>query len=302
MSPPDHLDADFARDPETAYECVQIAPMGGDLCAILFMLSDRDYERTLSLVFTARGFAPDSVERILKTEEWLMSLTCPARDELFALEATTRIWHYRNRFWKRDKVTDQSMRRVWGGDGTQPLLVGRGGLALRNPAGAWLPIPPASATQLFDAHAAGPRLVYACGGRGHLQRLEENVWRVIELGRQDELRGLDVAPDGTVRLAGSNGVCLEVRGEVEVIELIAPPTTFFTVRGYAGDWYWGDEQRVHIQRGNVLEPFFDTGFAFDLRTDGRYLYCVGTDRAWRFGRDTGWTSLRLVHDGTFRLV
>ena len=145
MSPPDHLDADFARDPETAYECVQIAPMGGDLCAILFMLSDRDYERTLSLVFTARGFAPDSVERILKTEEWLMSLTCPARDELFALEATTRIWHYRNRFWKRDKVTDQSMRRVWGGDGTQPLLVGRGGLALRNPAGAWLPIPPASA-------------------------------------------------------------------------------------------------------------------------------------------------------------
>ena len=302
MSPPDHLDADFARDPETAYECVQIAPMGGDLCAILFMLSDRDYERTLSLVYTARGFAPDSVERILKTEEWLMSLTCPARDELFALEATTRIWHYRNRFWKRDKVTDQSMRRVWGGDGTQPLLVGRGGLALRNPAGAWLPIPPASATQFFDAHAAGPRLIYACGGRGHLQRLEENVWRVIELGRQDELRGLDVAPDGTVRLAGSNGVCLEVRGEVEVIELIAPPTTFFTVRGYAGDWYWGDEQRVHIQRGNVLEPFFDTGFAFDLRTDGRYLYCVGTDRAWRFGRDTGWTSLRLVHDGTFRLV
>ncbi len=70
----------------------------GDLCAILFMLSDRDYERTLSLVFTARGFAPDSVERILKTEEWLMSLTCPARDELFALEATTRIWPTRNGF------------------------------------------------------------------------------------------------------------------------------------------------------------------------------------------------------------
>ncbi|MER2507477.1 MAG: hypothetical protein ABTQ27_01830 [Amaricoccus sp.] len=301
MLTPDHLDADLARDPETAFECVQIAPMGGDLCAILFMLSDPAYERTLSLVFTARDFAPESVERILKTQEWLMSLTCPAREELFALEATTRVWHYRNRIWNREKVAEESMRRVWGGDGTQPLLVGRNGLAYRYE-GAWLPIPPASTTQFFDAHGAGPRLVYACGDRGHLQRLENNLWRVIDLGRHDQLRGLDVAPDGTVRLAGSNGVCLEIRGEVELIEIAAPTTTFFTVRGYAGDWYWGDETQVYIQRGAVLEPFFDTGFAFDLRTDGRYLYCVGTDRAWRFGHDTGWSSLRLIYDGAFRLI
>ena len=301
MTTPDHLDSDFARDPETAFECVQIAPMGDDLCAILFMLSDRTYERTISLVFTARGFAPGSVERILKTEEWLMSLTCPAREELFALEATTRIWHYRDRVWKRDKVADESMRRVRGGDGTRPLLVGRNGLAYRYE-GAWLPIPPVSTTQFFDAHGAGSRLVYACGDRGHLQRLENNLWRVIDLGRHDELRGIDVAPDGTVRLAGSRGVCLEIRGEIELVEIAAPPTTFFTVRGYAGDWYWGDENQVYIQRGAALEPFFDTGFAFDLRTDGRYLYCVGTDRAWRFGRDTGWTSLRLIYDGAFRLV
>ena len=290
----------FAGTRTTSFACIQIAPSTSNEAAILFMLSDPDYFTTVSVIFVVEDFTPASARNILVSDEWLMSLSATPSDELFALEATTRIWRFTDTGWSRTRVSEESLRRIWAKHPDGPIVVGSKGVAYRLRGGAWQPITPVAPIQYFDAHGGRRRGLFACGSEGGVHRLVGSGWETVELHRHDQFRGLDVASDGTIRLAGDAGVCLRVANE-EVTELEGSEFTYFAVRGFKGSTYWGDETQVYVEEGDRLEPFKDTGIALDLRTDGERLYVVGVDTAWRFD-GTAWKTLTLIYDGGFRLV
>lgn len=290
----------FATDQATSRECLQVAPMGGNRVAVLFLLSDATYAVTLSVIFVVDDFDPATARGILLTSEWLMSLSAAPTGQLFALEATTWVWRYDGTDWTRDRVGPENLRRIWAKDAGGPIVFGTEGAAYRLEGATWVPIPPLAPVQYLDLHGRPDTGLYICGGNGSLHRLGATGWVPLELYRGGQFRGIEVAPDGTIRLAGDEGTCLRIAGE-EVVEIENSGHTQFTVRSYKGETYWGDEVGVYIERDTVLEPFEPTGIGYDLRTDTDFLYLAGTDTAWRFdGRS--WKTLRLVYDGGFRLV
>lgn len=294
----EELDA-FLSEETTTCECLQVAPMGSGRVAMLFLLSDDAFVTTLSVIYIVDDFEPLRAVQVLLTSEWLMSLSASPAGELFALEATTWIWRYAGQNWARDQVSQKSMRRVWA-EWPEGVVVGGDGLAYRLAGHIWQPIPPIAQVQYYDIHGYSPTSVYACGDQGALHRLGQSGWQTVETYRGERFRGLDVAADGTIRLAGDNGLCLRIEGD-EAITLEGTDLTCFAVRTFKGNAYWGDEAGLYIERGNVIEPFEGTDIASDLRTDKDFLYVAGTDTAWRFD-GKNWKTLTLIYNGGFRLV
>lgn len=291
----------FIDDEDTAVECIQVAPMGGGKVAILFLLSDSDYVTTVSVVFVVDDFDPKRARGVLLTSEWLMALSASPSAELFALEATTWIWRYRGADWTRDKVSQKSLRQVWAADAGGAITVGADGVGYRLVGSVWQPIQPIIATQYFDIHGHSSHGIHACGQMGVVHRLTGTGWQPLELHRHDQLRGIDVAADGTIRVAGDDGVCLRIVNE-EITELEADESmTYLAVRTYNGKAYWGNEIGISIEDGNVLMPFENTEIGSDLRTDGDYLYVAGTDTAWRFDGKK-WKTLTLGYNNGFNLT
>jgi len=279
----------------TSFECVQIAPLPDDRCAVLFCIADPDYIETFSIIFLIDGFDPAKAETILLNAEWLMSLVATDAKHFLSLEATTRIWRNEGQSWSDTKISNIDLQRIWVAPDDRVFAIGRNGHSMVLVDGTWQAIKAGSPHQLHDISGANGVGIFSCGSEGTLQRLTDDGWEVIDLCRSDLFRGVCVSMDGTLRLAAGNGVCLEVRNLEEVVLLDAPATTFFTVAEYKGDYYWGDEAGVYIQDERSIKPLYDTGFAFDFRTDSDYLYCVGTDRAWRFDGEN-WLSLRLIFE------
>jgi hypothetical protein len=290
----------FATAEDTEIECLQVAPLAGNSCAILFLLTGPQFAATVSVIFIVDGFRPEAARGVLYTEEWLMSLSASPAGELFALEATKWIWRLAGETWTRDRVSDSDFRTVWAKDPAGPLAVGDDGSAVRLSGETWTQIPSITKSAYNDVHGRPKNGLFAVGDFGTLHRLDDNRWQPVELHRQENLRGVEVAPDGTIRIAGDDGTCLRV-SESEVIELENSGYTYFAVRTLKGKIYWGDEAGVYIEKGNRLEFLQDTGIASDMRTDGEYLYVAGIDAAWRFD-GIRWSSLRLVYRDGLRLV
>ncbi len=277
----------------TSFECVQIAPLPDKRCAVLFCVADPDYMETFSVIFVINDFDPKMADQVLLNAEWLMSLVAESSQQLLALEATTRVWRNSGSSWSNTQVSDTDLQRLWVAPDARVFAIGRNGYSMVQVGGSWEQIPAGSPHQLHDIGSNKKGEIFCCGSEGTLQRLTSEGWQILDLHRSDLFRGICVSDDGTIRLAAGDGVCLEVRNQEEVVVLNAPETTFFTVAEYKGNFYWGDEAGVYLQVGQDIQPLYDTGFAFDLRSDEAFLYCVGTDRAWRFD-GTNWLSLRLV--------
>lgn len=291
----------FVDDGDTAVECLQVAPMGGGRVAILFLLSDSDYLTTISVIFVVDDFEPGKARGLLVSSEWLVALSASPSGELFALEATTWIWRYAGTDWTRDKISQKSLRQVWAADPAGAIAVGVEGTAYRLVGSVWQPVPPITEADYLDVHGHPKHGIYACGGMGSVHRLANDAWRPLELHRHDQFRGIDVAEDGAIRLAGDEGVCLRISNE-EATEIEAQAgMTYLAVRTFKGKAYWGDETGVNIEKDDALLPFEDTEIASDLRTDEDYLYAAGTNAAWRFDGRT-WKTLTLEYDNGFRLV
>ncbi|MGB8815320.1 MAG: hypothetical protein WCC57_19250 [Paracoccaceae bacterium] len=290
----------FALDGDTSVECIQIAPMGNGKAAILFVLSDADYVTVVSVIFVVENFDPATAREVLLTSEWLMALSAAPSGELYALEATTWIWRYAGDVWSRDKVSEKSLRQVWAKNAGGPITVGVDGIAYRLEGSVWQPISPIQSVDYLDVHAHPLHGLYVCGDLGAVHRLSATGWQPLELHRHDRFHGIEVAPDGAIRVAGDDGVCLRIAND-EVTEIKTAKMTHFAVRSFKGKTYWGNEIGITVEKGDVLEPFEDTEIASDLRTDGSYLYAAGTDTAWRFDSEK-WKTLTLVYDDGFRLV
>lgn len=290
----------FAHDSETTCECLQVVPMGGGRAAMLFLLADPDYVTTVSVVFVTDGFTPEGSRQVLLTAEWLTSLSAAPSGELFALEATTTIWRMRGAEWTRDTIAEIDQRRVWAKAPGGPIAIGANGTAYRLDGQVWQPVPPIGDSQYFDAHALPGLPVHACGDWGTLHRLESDGWHPIETNCGERFRGLDVAADGTIRLAGDNGVCLRLR-QGEAVRLAGSDLTCFAVRSFRDRVYWGDEAGLYIEEGDDIIPFAGTDIVYDLRTDNDFLYLASVGTAWRFDGDS-WKTLTLIYDGGFRLV
>lgn len=293
------LDA-FVTDEDTSCACLQVVPMGRGRAAMLFLLADPDYVTTVSVVFVTDGFTPEGARQVLVTSEWLMSLSATPSGELFALEATTTIWRLRGAEWTRDNIAPTDLRRVWAKAPEGPIAVGADGTAWRLVGQLWQPVPPIDDNQYFDAHARPGLPIHACGDWGALHRLENGGWQPIETNCGDRFRGLDVAFDATIRLAGDDGLCLRLR-RGEAVALTGTDMTCFAVRSFKGNAYWGDEAGLYIETGDEIVPFAGTDIVYDLRTDEEFLYLAGAGTAWRFDGDS-WKTLRLIHEGGFRLV
>ena len=180
------------------------------------------------------------------------------------------------------------------------LVVGTEGTAFRLSGSGWQAIQPIVPVEYLDVHGQPAHGIDVCGEFGSLHRLAGTSWQPVDLQRNDQLYGVDVAADGVVRVAGDAGTCLRVAQE-EVLELEAPMQTHLAVRSFRGDAYWGNESGLFVETGDRFDPVEDTGIASDLRTDGEFLYVSGIDTAWRFdGR--AWKTLTLVYDDGFRLV
>jgi hypothetical protein len=291
----------FATDSDTDIECLQIAPLGGGKAAILFLLSDADYVTTVSVIFIVDDFNPKTARGFLVTSEWLMSLSASPSGELFALEATTWIWRNADANWTRDKVSEKSLRQVWAEDSGGPIAVGTDGVAYRLAGSRWQPITPLESSEYLDVHGHPKHGIYACGEMGTIHQLVGTGWRPLDVHRHDRFRGIDIAPDGKIRVAGDDGVCLRIADE-EVAQIeAAADMTYLAVRNFKGKTYWGDEAGLNIEVAGALEPFKDTGIASDLRSDGEFLYVAGIDTAWRFD-GSKWKTLTLVYDEGLRLT
>ncbi|RUW21235.1 hypothetical protein EN858_19045 [Mesorhizobium sp. M4B.F.Ca.ET.215.01.1.1] len=291
----------FATDPDTDIECLQIAPLSGNKVAILFLLSDADYVTTVSVIFVVENFDPKKARGALVTSEWLMALSAAPSGEMFALEATTWIWRYAGTNWTRDKVSEKSLRQVWAEDAGGVITVGTEGVAYRMVGQQWLPISPLGSNEYLDVHGHPKHGIYACGEMGTIHRLVGTGWQPLETHRHDRLRGIDIAPDGKIRVAGDDGVCLRIANE-EITEMTAAgDMTYLSVRSFNGKAYWGDEAGLNVESADALQPFEDTGIASDLRTDGEFLYVAGIDTAWRFDGKR-WKTLTLVYDDGLRLI
>ena len=48
---------------------------------------------------------------------------------------------------------------------------------------------------------------------GTIHQLVGTGWRPLDVHRHDRFRGIDIAPDGKIRVAGDDGVCLLQDGE-----------------------------------------------------------------------------------------
>jgi hypothetical protein len=290
----------FIADEDTSIECLQVAPMGGNRVAILFLLSDSDYQTTVSVIFMVDDFEASSARAILVTNEWLTGLSAAPSGELFALEATVWIWRYSGADWTRDQLGNQSLRQIWAADPAGPIAVGANGVAFRLMGSTWQAVQPIGTSEYLDVHGDPDHGIYACGQMGAVHQLAGASWRPLEVHRHELFYGIDVAPDGTIRVAGEQGTCLRIANE-EVTEIEpVEPLTHLAVRTYKGRSYWGDENGVNVEDGNALVPFEDTGIASDLRTDGEFLYTAGIDSAWRFD-GKGWKTLTLVYEDGFRL-
>jgi hypothetical protein len=252
------------------------------------------------VIFIVSEFRPDVARGVLYAEEWLMSLSASPTGELFALEATHWIWRYARETWTRDKVSTSDLRTVWAKDLSGPLALGDDGAAVRLSDGRWTAIPSITKAGYNDVHGTPQHGLHAVGDFGTLHRLHEGSWRPVELHRQENLRGVQVASDGTIRIAGDDGACLRLV-DSELVELESSGHTHFAVRSLHNKTYWGDEAGVYVEKGDKLELIKDTGIASDMRTDGEFLYVAGIDAAWRFDGKV-WKHLRLVFDNGFRLV
>ena len=290
----------FVTDDSTACECLQIAPILGGKVAILFLLSSPDYVTTISVIFIVNGFEPESAHGLLVTSEWLMSLSASPSGELFALEATTWIWRFAGGKRSRDKISNESLRRIWAKDPGGPIAIGSEGQAYQLVSELWQPIPSIAPIQYFDVHGRVGHGIVACGDQGTLHRLADGGhWQSIELHRGDQFRGVDLSSNGVIRLAGDNGVCIKLEND-ELTQLIGSELTYFAVRSYKSHSYWGDEVGVYIEKDGELEPLMETGIASDLRSDEDFLYVSGTDTAWRFD-GAKWKTLTLIYDDGFKL-
>jgi hypothetical protein len=292
---------DFIDDDDTTIECIQVAPMGGGKVAILYLLSNSDYDPTVSVIFVVDDFNPKTAKGVLVTSEWLTSLSASPSGELFALEATVWVWRYAGSEWTRDRVGDVSFRQVWAAGPSGPMMAGSEGVAVRLVGTDWQRITPINDVEYMDLHGDASNGIWVCGDSGSVHKLAGSTWQALELHRQDHFYGIDVAGDGTIRVAGGDGVCLRIANE-EVIEIEpADSTTHLAVRTFKGKAYWGDEGGLGVEEGDKIALLdVDIGTASDLRTDGEFLYVAGVD-AWRFDGKT-WKSLALEYRNGFRLV
>lgn len=291
----------FAAGEDVAFECLQVAPMGGDRCAILFLVSDEDFLTTISLVFVVESFKADSAREVLFSEDWLMSLSATPSGELIALEATVWAWRYDGESWTRDRISEIDLETIWAEDPAGPIAVGSQGQVLRRSAGGdWAAIDAPTPVQYTDVHGNASHGVFVCGELGTIHRIVDNQLEPIDIHRQDLLNGIDVDPDGRIRVAGDNGACLRIVNE-EIVALDAEDMTYLAVRTFRGAAYWGGETGVFIEDGLRLAPVGQTLIASDLRADASFLYVAGAEAAWRFD-GSSWRSLRLVYEDGFRLV
>lgn len=290
----------FVAGEDVTFECLQIAPMGGDRSAILFLVSDDDFVTTVSLVFTVDGFEANTAAGILITDDWLMSLSAAPDGELFALEATVWAWRYRGTSWTRERLSDTDLETIWAEHPSGPIAVGSRGQVLRLAGASWTAMNAPAALQYIDIHGDARHGIYVCGELGTVHQIANNDLQPIDIQRNDTLNGIDVAPDGTIRVAGDDGICLSIAND-QVFEIEAPPATYLAVRSFKGSAYWGGETGLFVENSGRLDPAGNTLIASDLRVDANFLYVAGTDTAWRFdGR--AWKSLRLVYDAGFRLI
>lgn len=293
-------------DPEHNFECIQVAITGPDQCAILFEMGDGDNDSTVSVVFLVDGFDAASARIVLLLNRWLGSLSATSLADLSALEVGRDIWRGPvGGVWSRTQAANHYAERVWCFDPSTAYLVGEHGLVSRFDGRTFDRIEPGRDELLLDIHGLRRDAIFCVGVGGTLQWLKGDRWEPVDLGMSHRLRGVDAtqAPH-LLRFGGDDGQAFELRGLGELVPLEAPePEAYvFTVREFRGEVYWGDSDfGVLKQRGTVLEPFHQTGLAYDLRCDDRFLYAVGTDMAWRFD-GAAWRSLRLRYgDGRFWL-
>lgn len=290
-------------DPDYSFECTQIAITGRNRCAILFETAVSDHSERISIIFDVEGFDPKKARPIMITDLWMYSLSATSMEDLSALEVGRDVWRGAPENWSRTNAADWFNNRLWCFNPGAAFLIGAHGLASRFDGVNYVPIKPAADALLFDIHGLTESHIYCVGAGGTLQRLDGNAWEPIDLLMSHRLRGVDATRPDLLRMCGDDGICLELRDRAEIVPIAAPGSYFFTVREWRGEVYWGDSWHgVYRQKGSELEEFHETRIAYDMRCDDDFLYCVGTDIAWRFDGET-WKSLGLTYeDGVFALV
>lgn len=278
-------------------QCMQIAPLGEDRCALLFEIGSQEHDLAWSVVFEVTSFNPATQAQIFRIDEWLISLTSPDPKNLFALEVGRTVWRNGGDAWSSEKIAGNLMQRLWSHNGNLTLLVGDDGQSWEFDGANWSALAPGRRYRLRDVHGPHRDLVHCVGQMGTLQRLVGGNWQAIGLPVENDLWGVYVSPDGTIRACGNDGTCIRLV-DSELIHLDAPKSRFFCVHQFQGEFYWGDsEYGVYREVGDTLVPFHATGTGWDMRSDAEFLYLVGNGLGWRFDGKK-WNSLVLDYDGT----
>jgi hypothetical protein len=288
-------------DPQHHLNCMQVAPYGDGRAAVLFETGTIDHAIAYSLIWQTTDFTPETTTRLLLVDDWLVSLTGGLPQGLHALEVGRTVWSLSDADWASEKVASAMMNRLWQHQGEIYLFGHKGRCWRKSGSAEWVEIPSSGRSAIMDMHASPTGDVWAVGSNGLFQHLTSSGWVRQDLGLNLDFRGLHVASRNEQRIAGDDGFCARVK-DGELIDLDNPGSTFFAVCQFQGVFYWGDSDfGIYKESGDKLEPFFGTDLGYDLRADDKYLYVVGTDRAWRFDGEN-WRFLRMKYDDGFRIV
>jgi hypothetical protein len=123
----------------------------------------------------------------------------------------------------------------WGFTSGEPIAVARGGVVVQRSAGAWAPMTPALASDLYGVWGRSPRDAYAVGAAGVILRLDAGGWRAMASGVSDDV----VAVSGrgsAVWVVTRSGTALRLEGTSWRVE------TSPAVTGYGGVFVHGADR------------------------------------------------------------
>lgn len=289
------LDDFDAEDIEV--EAMEAYHLGGTRFSASFELSEEEAEVSRSVLLDVDFGDTVQFQTLLEVEDSIMSHTSLSRDRHFALELGGIVHALDGESRGRSELEEGFLRRIRGVSETEAIVVGEDGIAYRYDGATWTEIEPFEGGDFVDAHIAPGRSVHACGPIGTLARLDGNAWTDLDVPIQEDLNAVLVTPSDGLFVAGSNGMCFQLR-DSELIEFDAGDDDFFGVRDFKGRRYWSSANYgLYVQDGRRLVPFRDLGQSFTLHTSTDLLVIAGWKEIFTFDGET-FRGFRLGWDGS----
>jgi len=270
-------------------DCTHVLAGHGPEVWSLVVLMDDESVNKQSQIMRAGDFDSEDSEMVFETRTWISSCWVSPDGILHACDGKTHLYGRPGSKLQVEKdLSDHMVFHPWGLAEDDMFLLGDAGLVLRGRTGDWRDISLPDGRRLLGIHGCSPDAIYAVGAEGAFCRLVGDVWEVIDLGIDADLRAVLVEADGTVWACGAAGIAFRYAdGETQFLG--AEPGRYFGgVCRYKGRVYFGASgEGVDVLDGNNIVPFKSTIHGQRLSCNDDFLWSCGGNSIYRFDGN-GW--------------